>query len=612
MHRTGLAVSALVAAILAAACGGSSGGTSPLPSPAPAPAPGNTNPCASVNVEAPEGVAERSADTEAAAAAKREGAFCRYTPWGVLDAVWAHRAARDRAWSRPLSDTAASEDIGDVAVIQDQGDIMLPVNTFDLKSTGLSFVRNAAGGYDIRRGDSTFRQQLGQRLTLTDDAFVSVSLVSQASFYGQTYASAFVNSDGNVSFGQGDRASTERSISRFLVGPPRIALFFADLDPSAGGGVFVDSQADAFTVTWCNVPAFDDPRKVTAQLVVQSNGQVDLKFADTTTLIDAVVGLSPGATNAFVPVDFSRAESSTIDGGAAASGERFAEEPDIDLAALGQRFYQTHPDDYDQFVIWTDRTLLTGGTFAYEITVANQIRGIGLSAFDASREFGSSGRLSSVAFMDTITKYPEDPAVRFVGENSTLGLLGHESGHRWLVGLQFQAPNGSLSGAWLGRDQVHWSFFMDSDASFVEGNDIEDLGGGSFRTTAAVDRYSALDQYAMGLRSAAEVPPVFYVDSPANIVPPRTVESAPRVGVTFNGTRRDVLIQDVVSALGPRQPGSIDAPRLHRQAFIYVIGTGTTVDRNVVEKIDRIRRAWEPFFLAATDNRMQVETRLRQ
>ena len=152
---------------------------------------------------------------------------------------------------------------------------------------------------------------------------------------------------------------------------------------------------------------------------------------------------------------------------------------------------------------------------------------------------------------------------------------------------------------------------MDSDASFVEGNDIQDLGGGSFRTAAAVERYSALDQYAMGLRSEAEVPPVFYVESPTNIVPDRNRESNPRVGVTFNGTRRDVLIQDVVAALGPRQPSVTESPRLQRQAFVFVISSGTTASRATVEKLDRFRREWEPFFHGATGERMRVETRLR-
>lgn len=600
------------ALVVCVACGGSTGGSESSGTPSPAPPTGQTNPCEGINAEAPTTSALLSAQMSAAAVAKREGRWCGYSPWNALDAVWKHRAARDRGWIRPLTPLPASEDVGDVAVLQDEGDIMLPANRFDLKPAGLSFVRNAAGGYDVRSGSSVFRQQLGRRLSLGDDATESVPLAAPASFYGQAFASAFINSDGNVTFGQGDEASTERSVSRFLVGPPRIALFFADLDPTAGGAVFVDSQADAFTVTWCNVPGYDDPRKLTAQMVVQASGQVDLRFADTTGLIDAVVGLSPGTTNTMMPVNLSQAASAPVDGGASAVAERFAEDPDIDLAALGQKFYQTHPDDYDQLVIWSDRTLVSGNTFAYETTVANAIQGIGLTSFDASREFGSVGRLGSVVFMDEIGKYPSDPTVRFVGENSTLGLLGHESGHRWLVGLRFRTAEGTASGAWLGRDDVHWSFFMDSDASFVEGNDIEDLGGGAFRTAAAVERYSALDQYAMGLRAENEVPPVFYVESPINVLPSRTKDSAPRVGVTFNGTRREVLIQDVVAALGARQPVTGDSPRLHRQAFIYVIGPGTIVDRNNVDKIDRFRREWEPFFLTASDSRMRVDTRLRQ
>ena len=78
---------------------------------------------------------------------------------------------------------------------------------------------------------------------------------------------------------------------------------------------------------------------------------------------------------------------------------------------------------------------------------------------------------------------------------------------------------------------------MDSDASVMEGNDIQDLGGGSFRTVGTVSRYSPLDQYAMGLRTEAEVPAFFYVDSPTNVSNGAKSDSAPRTGVTFSGTR---------------------------------------------------------------------------
>ena len=184
--------------------------------------------------------------------------------------------------------------------------------------------------------------------------------------------------------------------------------------------------------------------------------------------------------------------------GTGAIGERFAEQAQLDTVEVARKFYRSHPDNYDQLLIWTDTTVVDDA-FAYETTVANEISGIGVEQFDASRDFGSGGRLRSYCVMDWIGKYPEDPLQVFLGENSTVSVLGQEVGHRWLAFMDFRDHTGARSDALLGRDQAHWSFFFDSDASVMEGNDIEDLGGGSFRTTAAVQRYSRLDQYAMGL-----------------------------------------------------------------------------------------------------------------
>ena len=152
---------------------------------------------------------------------------------------------------------------------------------------------------------------------------------------------------------------------------------------------------------------------------------------------------------------------------------------------------------------------------------------------------------------------------------------------------------------------------MDSDASVMEGNDIEDLGGGSFRTIGAVRRYSRLDQYAMGLLPASDVPPFFYVADPVNLSEQKDRESAPDIGVTFSGTRRDVLIDDVIAIHGPRAPTSAESPRVHRQAFLYIVSAGRAVDSGQVAKVDRIRQRWEEFFAVATENRMRAETRLR-
>ena len=71
-----------------------------------------------------------------------------------------------------------------------------------------------------------------------------------------------------------------------------------------------------------------------------------------------------------------------------------------------------------------------------------------------------------------------------------------------------------------------------------------------------------------------------------------------------------MLISDVIEVMGPRQPSADDSPRVHRQAFLFVVGRGRTAAPADLAKIDRIRRAWETFFAQATDGRGRAETRL--
>ncbi len=108
------------------------------------------------------------------------------------------------------------------------------------------------------------------------------------------------------------------------------------------------------------------------------------------------------------------------------------------------------------------------------------------------------------------------------------------------------------------------------------------------------------------------MPPFFYVENPTNVAGGREAESAPRVGVTFNGTRRDVLIDDVIAINGPR------VPVVHRLAARpspgVPAGGRARADRPTAPrstKLDRIRRAWETFFQQATEGRMQAVTTLR-
>jgi len=524
-----------------------------------------------------------------------------------LDALWTHRVAlAQRRLSALPSRQTAAQAIGEIAILQDSGDLITRANPMDLGDAGLRLTPNAAGGYDVSRTGFQFRSSLGAALTMADDDARDTALPFSFSYFGATYNRVFVNSDGNLTFGQGDTATSDRSVSRLLTGPPRIAPFFADLDPSAGGTMLTNGDSSAFTVTWCAVPAFDSPATATVQVSLLQEGAIEIQVSRSTTVRAAIVGVSPGATSVFTPVDLST-DGARTNGGAL--GEHFTTTPDIDLVTTSQRFLQTYPDQFDNLVVFTDTKLLTG-SFAYEVPVANAIGGINVPKFDSARDFGSDGQLQSICFMDSLAKYPDDPLQKFLGENSTVSVMGQEVGHRWLAFFEFRDTNGRRSDALLGRDDAHWSFFFDSDASVLEGNDIADLGNGSFRTVAAVERYSLLDQYAMGLVDRADVPPLFYVENPINVRPARDAASGPQVGVTFSGTKRTLTIDDIIAVAGARTPSAAESPRVYRQAFVYIASAGATIDPAAIAKIDRIRVAWDQFFSHATDSRMRAETRV--
>ena len=623
MSRTHAFPVALGLSLLLAACGGGGGGSNNGGTPGGTTPPPTTtaDPCGTALLaDMPELASTASAQPGGAPVAGKK-AIVDGGPRGRLqEALALHQWANERRHNAQIrasveatsrgedqpaitSPAPVAEDVGEIAVIQDTGDLILPQNVFDVRSTGLRFTRSGSS-YTLSKIDGGFRSALGTRLTLQDDDAIQVNIPFSFPFYGAGRTVAFINSDGNITLEEEDKSSTERNLGRMVTGPPRIAPFFADLDPTTGSGrIFVNAAADQYTVTWCNVRGFDSTRAVTVQATLLPDGSVEMKFGDSTNVQESIVGISPGHTADIALVDLTSGSGSS----AGAIAERFAQATSIDTFAVAKKFYATHPDNYDQILLWSDQPLIRDA-FAYELNIANEVRGIGDTIYDTSRLAGSAGRLRSLVMMDWLGKYPEDPTAKFLGENNTLSVLGQEVGHRWLAYVDFRDRTGARSQALLGRDDQHWSFFLDSDASVMEGNDIEDLGGGQFRTVDAVKRYSRLDQYIMGLIPPSSVGTFFYVESPNS---PKVRGDAPQINVSFTGTRRDVLVDDIIAVNGQRIPSSADTSKTHRQAFIYIVSSGRSAEAAQLAKLDRIRTQWEAFFLQATDNRMTANTRLR-
>jgi len=535
--------------------------------------------------------------------------FCGTYPGIDLAHLLNAREARQRAGLDVRAANVRASSVvsrnGDVAMLIDQGDLLFKANGLDLQGKALEFLP----GYTVSRVDRPLNPE-GAPITLGDDDSREVPLPFAFPFFGKNYDKAFVNSDGNLTFEAADSASTARTLARLVAGPPRIAPLLADLDPSKTGRVTTSSSAASFTVRWTDVPQFELFDKNTFELTLFPDGRISFSYDAGLTLglSEGAVGISAGGggeglttTNLsdVAGLSFSRSV-----------GESFRLDSGIDLSAVARAFYTQFGDDYQQLVVYTNRGFIppSQGAFAYESTVRNNIGGIGGSLFDNGAEYGSPRTLESMVMMDRVSKYSTNAADRVLREETTLSVLAHEVGHRWLATAKF-SDGGVPSNELLGRQQAHWSFYMHSSGSHDEGNQINELGVGVFRTGPTSQRYGPLDQYLMGVRTAEEVPPFFFIRSPI-ADGAQTAERAPESNVDIKGTKKEVTIADVIAAMGPRSPAAAPNGAPWRVAFLYVT-EGEAGDAAAVAIVDRIRSQFEEFFPRSTEGRLSIDTRLK-
>jgi uncharacterized protein (TIGR03437 family) len=517
---------------------------------------------------------------------------------------------------KPLAEAPppAAADAADIAVIDDAGDIIVPANYFDLPYRSLRFTPDGSG-YRVSAGGVALDSSAtgtATLLALDDDDSRQVPIGFRFSFYGKSYSTVFVNSDGNLTFGSAEAASSYRDLARFLVGPPRIAPLFTDLNPADGGAVSYSSEPGRLVVTWQQVPeCCAPPVRLTStfQVVLYPDGSIQLAYGMVLSQ-SVVVGISPGnfTSSSGSIIDLSLSTGNQVI--AQPIAEVFQPSPAFSETAAARKFYASHEDAYDQIVFWTNFpfTMNEPTAFAYELAVANSAGGIGLKNFDYSPWFGSAGRLSSFVLMGYLPRFPADPwqAVPGIQPKTTISTLGEESGHRWLAYLRYPFEGNPTSNVLLGRDNAHWSFFFNTDASVMEGTRLQDNGDGSFTSIAVVEHYSQFDQYVMGLRGPDEVAPSFLVTH--TDFPDAAMQ--PRVGFTFHGARMEVNIGGVIAANGPRLPPAPVAEKNFHMAFVLINGKGLTATPEQIRQLDDIRLQFTAFWPQATDWRSQLDTRL--
>jgi hypothetical protein len=69
-----------------------------------------------------------------------------------------------------------------------------------------------------------------------------------------------------------------------------------------------------------------------------------------------------------------------------------------------------------------------------------------------------------------------------------------------------------------------------------------------------------------------------------------------------------VRIEDVIASLGNRDPAPAPKAEPWRQAFVFV-SVGEP-DPAAIQKVERLRAAWEAYFARSTEGRLTADSRL--
>lgn len=266
-------------------------------------------------------------------------------------------------------------------------------------------------------------------------------------------------------------------------------------------------------------------------------------------------------------------------------------------------FLAVHPDDA-QFIVVYSTFNLVDGVGAFYQSLANDVAGIGYAhaaEFDPviPAEFFDdtpNSQFIGMLHMNNWRKFVK-PGSGAIDDWWISLVFGQELGHAWLA-FPHVAGGGGGTDLLLGRSQAHWSFYMHTNGSPVEGHRWTDNGDGTF-TAAKLDEFefSDLDLYLMGLMDPKEVEPWFVIEDPHDCVdsnlPDQKCPSPSSFlfkadTFTVSGTRRDVTIDDVILAEGERVPAYPAAPNEFGLSFLLIKRPGEVLCEEEYAILDEV------------------------
>ncbi len=271
------------------------------------------------------------------------------------------------------------------------------------------------------------------------------------------------------------------------------------------------------------------------------------------------------------------------------------------LAVLSTEFHNRFEADIDMLVLFGAERLAPGHSFYRP--VRNDTTGVGAALFDQGEDFGSNDALHGVLWMGPDWIDASDEAV--------LGTLAHETAHRFAAMVSYD-DGGKSPATDLTGDPYHWSFFLDSGASPLRGNDWRVVAPGIYEAQP-VDTfaYSDLDLYLMGLVSADQVSPVTLLTHPTTADDRPDDRFEPWSNRVDSSTRlyavpKSVTIDQIIAVHGKR---SGFTGHHIRQGWVVVSHDESSEEerKHLLERIERLAPQWESYYTRATRNLGTIE-----
>ncbi|MBI1290379.1 S8 family serine peptidase [bacterium] len=143
--------------------------------------------------------------------------------------------------------------------------------------------------------------------TLGDDAFRQITLSGGRTFpfYGASYSSVYLGSNGYITFVAGDDEFDSQLGTHFNA--PRVSFLFNDMSPSGSSTLGYKQLTDRLVITFNNVPSYDTTNSNNVQIHLLFDGTIRITYLRVDDTFP-IVGLSSGQG---VPTDYESEDFST-------------------------------------------------------------------------------------------------------------------------------------------------------------------------------------------------------------------------------------------------------------------------------------------------------------